>query len=114
MSDGGDISAAGTVNLPGWDMNMISGYSAAKSAGNTQFEVTLTGPPDQPDPRFNFDELTKDAITQGIGGLLKKVLPGVNSRSSPSSGPRSRSQQQQRKSDPAQELIKNIFKELGR
>ena len=114
VSDGGDISAAGTVNLPGWDMNMIADIRPRKVREVPNLRVTLTGPPDQPNPRFNLDELTKDAITQGIGGLLKKVLPGHNSRSNSSSGSRSQSQQQNRNLDPAQELIKNIFRGLGR
>jgi hypothetical protein len=81
-----------------------------------KLQVTLTGPPDQPNPRFNFDELTKDAITQGIGGLLKKVLPGANSGQSSGSGSNQQSQPQPQpqQTDPAQELIKNIFKGFGR
>ncbi len=114
MSDGGDISAAGTVNLPGWDMKMIADIRPRKVREIPNLRVTLTGPPDQPNARFNFDELTKDSITRGIGGLLKKVLPGVDSRSNPSSGSRSQSQQQHRNLDPTQELIKNIFRGLGR
>ena len=71
MSDGGDISAAGTVNLPGWDMNMIADIRPRK-VRNTQFEGHSDRSARSTEPRFNFDELTKDAITQGIGGLLKR------------------------------------------
>ena len=111
-SDGGDIAASGSVNLPAWDMNMIADIRPRKVREIPKLRVTLTGPPDQPNPRFNFDELTKDAITQGIGGLLQKVLPGAKSGSSSGSGSGQQGQQQQ--TDPAQELIKNIFKGLGR
>ena len=113
-SDGGDIAANGTVNLPAWDMNMIADIRPRKVREIPKLRVTLTGPPDQPNPRFNFDELTKDAITQGIGGLLKKVLPGARSNSNSGSGSGQQGQQQQQKTDPAQELIKNLFKGLGR
>ncbi|MGB0631204.1 MAG: AsmA family protein [Alphaproteobacteria bacterium] len=112
ISDGGDISAAGTVNLPAWDINMIADIRPRKVREIPKLRVTLTGPPDLPNPRFNFDELTKDAITQGIGGLLKKVLPGAKSGSG--SGQTQQEQQQPQQADPAQELIKNIFKGLGR
>ena len=54
---------------------MIADIRPRKVREIPNLRVTLTGPPDQPNPRFNFDELTKDAITKGIGGLLKKVLP---------------------------------------
>lgn len=117
ISDGGDIAANGSVNLPAWDMNMIADIRPRKVREIPKLRVTLTGPPDQPNPRFNFDELTKDAITQGIGGLLKKVLPGASSSSSSSSGSGSGQQgqqQQPQQTDPAQELIKNIFRGLGR
>ena len=116
VSDGGDISAAGSVNLPAWDMNMVADIKPRKVREIPKLRVTLTGPPDQPNPRFNFDELTKDAITQGIGGLLKKVLPGANSGQSSGSGSNQQSQPQPQpqQTDPAQELIKNIFKGFGR
>ncbi len=115
-SDAGDIAAAGTINLPAWDMNIIADIVPRKVKEIPKLRVTLTGPPDQPNPRFNFDELTKDAITQGIGSLLQKVLPGARSGSGNNSGSGSAKQhhQQAPKSDPAQELIKNIFKGFGR
>lgn len=115
-SDGGDISAAGTVNLPAWDMNMIADIRPRKVREIPKLRVTLTGPPDQPNPKFNFDELTKDAITRGIGGLLRKVLPGAKSDTNSESGSQEQQQQPQQpqRSDPAQELIKNIFKGFGR
>ena len=105
----GDIAAAGTVNLSAWDMNLIADIRPRKVRRIPKLRLTLTGPPDQPNPRFNFDELTKDAPAQGIGGLFKKVLPvGKSGGGSSSQG------QQQNQTDPAKEMIKNILRGLDR
>ncbi|PPR10204.1 MAG: hypothetical protein CFH41_01939 [Alphaproteobacteria bacterium MarineAlpha11_Bin1] len=108
----GDIEASGIINLPTWNMNMVADIRPRKVREVPKLRLTLTGPPDQPNPRFNIEDLTKDAVASGIGGLLQKFLQGAKS------GSNSRSRRQNPKSpknaDPAERLIKKLFNGLGR
>ena len=112
----GNVAASGTVDLPDWKTKIIADIKPRKVRELPKFRVTLTGPPDQPNLRFNFDELTKNLLSRGVGSFLRKVLPGTisNSGARPSVDSRLQSRPPPTREDPAEEIIKNIFENLSR
>ena len=112
----GNVAASGTVDLPDWKTNIIADIRPRKVRELPKFRVTLTGPPDHPNLRFNFDELTKNLLSKGVGSFLRKVLPGTisNSGAGPSVDSRLQSRPPPARKDPAEEIIKNIFENLRR
>ena len=73
----GKVAASGTIDLPDWKTNIVADIRPRKVRELPKFRVTLTGPPDHPNPRFNFDELKKNVLSKGIGSFFRKVLPGT-------------------------------------
>ena len=112
----GNVAGSGTVDLPDWKTNIIADIRPRKVRELPKFRVTLTGPPDQPNLRFNFDELTKNLLSKGVGSFLRKVLPGTisNSGARPSVDSSLQSRPPPAREDPAEEIIKNIFENLRR
>ena len=112
----GNVAGSGTVDLPDWKTNIIADIRPRKVRELPKFRVTLTGPPDQPNLRFNFDELTKNMLSKGVGSFLRKVLPGTisNSGARPSGDSSLQSRPPPAREDPAEEIIKNIFENLRR
>ena len=84
ISEAGLGEAKGTTDLVRWYLNMRALIRLAGSANLPPFRVHLTGPPDQPDQKFDFAALQKFLVRRinekGVGLLLNKVLPRLLSQ----------------------------------
>ncbi|MEX2454640.1 MAG: AsmA-like C-terminal region-containing protein, partial [Rhodospirillaceae bacterium] len=104
VSDQSDAKAAGTVNLPAWNMDMAADITLNKLKDNPTFRVRATGAPDRPNYNFDVGSLARQAVGQGVDKLLEKVLPGGRSgEGAPTDG----------KPDPA-DAIRGLLRGLGR
>ena len=79
VSEAGLGEARGTIDLARWHLNMQALFRLAGSSNLPPFHVYLTGPPDQPDQKFDIAALQKFLIARlnerGVRSLLNKVLP---------------------------------------
>jgi len=104
VADAGAGSARGFVDLPRWNMDMTADFRLTEHASAPPFRVRAVGPPDNPRRLFDFQALQAWVLQQGVGSLIKNLVPGANN------GDGSQQQQQPK----PEELIRGLLKGLGR
>lgn len=110
VADAGAGSASGFVDLPAWNMDMQSEFKLTEHPRAPAFRVRAVGPPDDPRRLFDFKELQAWILQEGVGGLLKDLIPGAKK-----GGTQNDQQQPQDKKqvNPA-DVLKGLLKGLGR
>jgi uncharacterized protein involved in outer membrane biogenesis len=124
VSDSGTGEAKGYTDLPDWNMDIQAQFQLSGHSNAPPFRVRLTGPPDRPDQKINYNDLQKflvgRVVEKGVGDLLKKVLPGVAPERQPGAQPQAQSSQPSEAQPPPPEqlkpkdFIRGLLKGLGR
>ena len=107
VADAGAGNARGFVDLPRWNMDMFADFRLTEHPDAPPFRVRAVGPPDNPRRLFDFQALQAWVLQQGVGGLIKNLVPGANK----GSGAQQQQQQQQPKPE---DIIRGLLKGLGR
>jgi uncharacterized protein involved in outer membrane biogenesis len=107
VADAGAGDARGYVDLPRWNMDMTADFRLTEHANAPAFRVRAVGPPDNPRRLFDFQALQAWILQQGVGGLIKNLIPGAKQNS----GTQQNQQQQQVKPE---DILKGLLKGLGR
>ena len=105
VADAGAGSARGFVDLPQWNMDMNADFRLTEHPSAPPFRVRAVGPPDNPRRLLDFQALQAWVLQQGVGSLIKNLVPGANK------GDGGQQQQQQPKPE---ELIRGLLRGLGR
>jgi uncharacterized protein involved in outer membrane biogenesis len=103
-ADAGAGDARGYVDLPKWYMDMLADFRLTDHPSAPPFRVRAVGPPNDPRRLFDFQALQAWVLQQGVGSLIKNLVPGNRD----SSG----SQQQQQVKP--EDILKGLLKGLGR
>lgn len=107
VADAGAGDARGFVDLPKWNMDMLADFRLTEHSSAPPFRVRAVGPPDEPRRLFDFQALQAWVLQQGVGGLIKNLIPGAKSDSG---SPQDKQQQQVKPED----ILKGLLKGLGR
>lgn len=75
LADAGKGTAAGTIDLPAWTINMKANFALTQHPNSPGFGMTVSGPLDSPERKFDTGRIEAYLVQRGVGGLLKKVLP---------------------------------------
>jgi uncharacterized protein involved in outer membrane biogenesis len=127
-AEAGAGSAAGFVDLPNWNMDMQAEFRLTEHARAPAFRARALGAPDDPRRIFDFNEIQKWLLQEGVGGLIQKLLPGAKPSGGTSSGTSSGSssgtsssgsapgttQQEKPKEINPTDVLKGLLKGLGR
>ena len=108
-ADAGAGDARGYVDLPKWNMDMLADFRLTDHPSAPPFRVRAVGPPDDPRRLFDFQALQAWVLQQGVGSLIKNLVPGNRD----SSGSQQQQQQQQQQVKP-EDILKGLLKGLGR
>jgi uncharacterized protein involved in outer membrane biogenesis len=106
VADAGAGNARGFVDLPKWNMNMFADFRLTDHESAPPFRVRAVGAPDNPRRLFDFQALQAWVLQRGVGGLIRKFVPGAKS----SGG----SQQEQQQQPKPEDIIRGLLKGLGR
>ena len=106
VADAGAGDARGYVDLPRWNMDMTADFRLTEHSNAPAFGVRAVGPPDNPRRLFDFQALQAWVLQQGVGGLIKNLIPG----SKQDSGTQQNQQQQMKPED----ILRGLLKGLGR
>ena len=104
-ADAGAGDARGFVDLPNWNMDMVADFRLTDHPTAPPFRVRAVGPPDDPRRLFDFQALQAWVLQQGVGSLIKNLVPGNKDASG--------NQQQQQQVKP-EDILKGLLKGLGR
>lgn len=111
IADAGAGISAGYVDLPAWNMDILSEFRLTEHPKAPPFRVRSVGAPDAARQVIDFEALQAWALSKGAGRLIEKFLPGAKEE------PAAPSQQGQPSSQPQQlkpeDILKELFK-LGR
>ena len=126
-ADAGAGTTVGFVDLPNWNMDMQAEFRLTEHPRAPAIRARAVGAPDDPRRIFDFNEIQKWLLQEGVGGLIQKFLPGAKSGSgsssssgatsgTSSSGSSSGTTQQQEKPKEINptDVLKGLLKGLGR
>lgn len=107
VADAGAGDARGFVDLPKWHMDILADFRLTEHNSAPPFRVRAVGPPDAPRRLFDFQQLQEWILQQGVGGLIKNLIPGAKNKSGSS-------QQQQPERVKPEDVLKGLLKGLSR
>ena len=106
MADAGAGDARGYVDLPRWNMDMTADFRLTEHADAPAFGVRAVGPPDNPRRLVDFQALQAWVLQQGVGGLIKNLIPGAKQESG--------TQQNQPQQVKPEDILKGLLRGLSR
>ena len=116
LADAGAGNAAGYVDLPAWNMDMLAEFRLTEHPTAPPFRVRAVGAPDEPRRLIDFQALQSWALQRGVGRLIDKFVPGAKQQPAPASPGEQPAQppaQQPQQIKPA-DVLKDLLKGLGR
>lgn len=108
-ADAGAGQARGFADLPRWNMDMLADFRLTEHPSAPPFRVRAVGPPDDPRRLFDFQALQAWVLEQGVGGLIKNLIPGARGNSG-----QQQEQQQQKQQVKPEDILRGLLKGLGR
>lgn len=124
-AEAGAGTATGFVDLPNWNMDMVAEFRLTEHPRAPAIRARAVGAPDDPRRIFDFNEIQKWLVQEGVGGLIQKFLPGAKSGSGASSsgttsgtssagGSSGTTQEEKPKEINPTDVLKGLLKGLGR
>ncbi len=83
QADGGAGKGVGTIDLPGWQVDMTATFTLTDQPKVPSFGMRVVGPLDAPERKFETRDLEAYLVQKGVGTLLKGVLPGKEGQPAP-------------------------------